>query len=242
MTIKTHNSKSIKDFLKLGGTSRDAEIAKVQASKYTLNDDILNIVEMYYTLIANTNYFQQEVYSFYVEGLTYQEISEKHDVNINYLRTLIYNENNRLFNDLGGYDIYYMLSENKFTKLTIKIINLILFKLLNDREDIVYRENTIKIGKGDVEDNKEIFLNNLVSVQPENIEYDRQFFSTIDDNNFTHLINLVKSISINNQQQFINKINPKFIGYLNFIYNSPVNNLTYIDNERKKVLHKILGG
>lgn len=237
---KTHDSTSLKNFIDLGGTLADKDIAIEKAKKYTNDSEVLKIVSLYYTLLADTNYLDNLSYEFYINRLSYNQIMEKYDKNKNSVRNMIYNDRVRLYKELGGYDIYAMLVENKFNSLNLKIIERILNKLLFTENDLEFRKKNVKVGLGEDEE-KVVFLGDKLTVQPKNFEIDLSFNSRISNKTFKDLISLIEPLVKAENQKFINKINPKVLGYLQHLYESGEHNLSSTELAHKKYLLHLLG-
>ena len=69
--FKKCSSKSLKELIKMGGSNNSIELARIYADRYGKSKSASNLLYNYYHLITNTKFLSEDMYDFFVNGLSY---------------------------------------------------------------------------------------------------------------------------------------------------------------------------
>lgn len=217
------NNKSIKDLVDLGGKSGDIRLFRAGAKKFTSDEKELLLLERYFVLIVYTDYLRPEVKEFFVNRKSYKQIYEMFpDMGDGYLRTLIYNERNRLFGDLVVDPLY----EVKIKNLAVEEV-----KALTDRIDELIKKQTI-IDSVNPLDYLYIDLKEFADI-------DREFNRYVKDQDFIQSAKKLQSISKPYMEMVLNAIDKKLLGYFVYLLTTKDDSLTDKDKIKKRQLREV---
>lgn len=215
--FKKCTSKSIKELIKLGGTSNSTELAKIFSDRYGKTKSESNLLYNYYNLITNTKFLREDIYDFFVNNLSYVELESKYGKS-NY-NNIIARSVKKIFDDLGN-DPYHAV---RFEQLS--------------EEEILAMDNVIlsKINDLGLLENRGI--KGIFSIDFEKYSrIDRKFNAEVDDEMFNEISDILKPFVSNYQKVILNQLEDKHFGYIHHLLISPEANLSESDIERKKQL------
>lgn len=225
MKVQVKNAISIKDFLKIGSNYRDIRLLRIGSKKITKNAQELHLMERYFHLLVNTDFLRRDVYDFLVRQRTYKEVSERHGVNQNYLRNIIYREIKRVFTDISD-DPYALIRyrdyvptdedrENAVQELTRRI------ELLIENHEVIRANDLTDFMVMDIGDFAEEYT-----------EYDGE----IDNAMFKEIVDRLRYLSKPYLNTLFEHMDKKMLGYVIYLLITRERNLSDRDKRNKEVI------
>lgn len=208
-------NKSMKDFIKLGGHKHDMNLVRSNAGRLKLSHQETLLLVEYYKLITQTDYLVDKLKDFFVNGLSYVELTEKYgkaDWN-----NIIAKGLKDIYDDFGN-DIFYAVVHKELSDDTINSVS----KLIKSKLDgLGYEEKDTVSSYFSFDINSESKI-------------DLVFNSKIDDDEFSDMCDIIKPFSVPYQKLLLGQLEPEHIGYIKHILDAPESHLSKKDLERKR--------
>lgn len=244
INVEGYGSHSFRQFLNL--PADDVGFTEI-IGRYTKDVKIKDILFKYRKLLKETEYLRIETYLHYVIGNTYSEITTITGTSKSYMRTLLYNDVRRVYRDLGGYDPYFLLLNDKYTSMTKSILSTLLDRLLEEYKDKPRNisdfsdEEILEMEFDAVEEDDHEFLGGKLVVEPKDIIYDDSVGEGITDEAFTKILEILVPLTKTYINEYSERIDPRVYGYIDHIYEGDNSTLNRVERERRKILLEIFG-
>lgn len=215
--IFTYRTKNIKDFLDLSGLNRKRFVlrSKLLQSKFT--EDKVEVFLIYFDLMKNTTIFKPVVYDFYMNNMSYKQITQKYGLNKTQISNEI-NANTRTFFKEVGCDVYLDLRDS------------------NDEQELNFygkylKELTVKYAKLPSKEQEQLIVN-LSEYFPPVVENK----PTITESELNQIIERLSAISIPYLKRILGVINPEYLGYIRYLLETPDTELNNQDLQIKEII------
>lgn len=217
-----NSSFSIKNVVNLGGKQRDKDIMLLKARKYTSDKEELYLLQQFFHLLVYTNYLPQKLYAFYVEGKTYQEVSDRYGIKKEYMRNYIYRNVKKIFHDLTGDPLYHIVQKQSNTSDKEKETD----RLINRINGLIKTHETIR--KDDLLDNLLIDFRKYAKE-----EYQNQ---KIDEIAYEQFIERMQYVSKPYLQRMFKLLDSEIFSYVVYLLTTTNRRLTERDKVKKEEL------
>lgn len=215
--IKKCSSKSLKELIKMGGSNNSIELARIYADRYGKTKSASNLLYNYYHLVTNTKFLKEDIYDFFVNGLSYKELEEKyHRSNYN---NIIARTVKKVFDSIGN-DPYYAVRFEELTEEEILAMDTIILQKIKE------------LGLISQKGIKGIFTIDFEKYS----KVDKEFNANVTDDLFEEISEVLKPFVTNYQRVILDQLEPEHFGYIYQLLVSPEENLSAEDIRRKKQL------
>lgn len=223
MKKQVKNALSVRDFLNLGSNYRDIGLLKLSIKRITRSEAERHLLERYFYLLVNTDYFRAEAYEVLVKRKTYKEVAERYGLKENYLRNLVHYEVRKIYEDVTE-DPYALVRYRDYVE--DKELKKDLVEILADRIDLLISNHNIVVAEN-IEEYMVVDMGEYSDIY-------REYDGNIDDELFAEMVERLKYLSKPYLNMLFKRIDERTLGYIVYLLITKDSNLSERDRENKK--------